>query len=170
MPAPQPIPRIRNCSQAANALEWESQARATSACHERAMQEREGSVVLANRQLQKLRRGDLLQLLLEVERENERLAQENQELKDQLASKELAIREAGTLADAAVRLNGVMQAVQAAAEMYLHNVRELCLSYARETEALCSRSDPHPSLQEEVRRLFAAEDNGSFPHPQNDAI
>ena len=40
------------------------------------MQEREGSVVLANRQLQKLRRGDLLQLLLEVERENERLVQE----------------------------------------------------------------------------------------------
>lgn len=111
-----------------------------------------------DRQLQKLKRNELLQILLEVEQENEQLVQENKELKERLASKELVVREAGSLANASVQLSGVLLAAQDAAEMYLQGVRTLCLEFARETEELCKKelgqSARGSLLQEEVLELF----------------
>ena len=78
---------------------------------------------MADLQLRKLRREELLRMLLEMEQENEQLAAENRELKKQLAQREIAIAESGSLADAALRLSGVFEAAQEAADLYLENVK-----------------------------------------------
>ena len=80
---------------------------------------------MADRQLRKLRREELLQMLLEMEQENEQLAQENRRLKEQLAEREVRIAEAGSLAEAALRLSGVFEAAQEAADLYVENVRRM---------------------------------------------
>lgn len=116
-----------------------------------------------DRQLQKLRRDELLEILLEVEQENELLTRRNLEIREQLGNRELTIRQAGSLAEASVQLSGVLSAAQDAADMYLQNVRSLCLEYARATEELCARERERrgvaagdaPSLQDEVLRMFA---------------
>ncbi len=116
-----------------------------------------------DRQLQKLRRDELLEILLEVEQENEQLTQKNLELRERLANREFAIRRAGTLANASVQVSGVLRAAQDAADMYLQNVKAMCLDLARETEELCAqamvasnaeKTTDRPSLQDEVLRFI----------------
>lgn len=80
---------------------------------------------MTNQELKRLSRADLLALLLEERRINERLCAELKHVNEKLADKNLQIAEAGSLAEAALRLNGVFEAAQAAADQYLENVRRL---------------------------------------------
>ncbi|MCU6736291.1 DNA repair protein [Diplocloster agilis] len=75
-----------------------------------------------NRQLRKLKRSDLLELLLEQTRRNEQLEMENQELRRKLEGQRIAIQKSGSIAEAALRLSGVFEAAQRACETYLRNV------------------------------------------------
>jgi len=86
---------------------------------------RRGCAIATDRQLHRLRREELLEILLEIEQENEQLTDENLRLRQQLAKKELAIQEAGSIAEAAMRLSKVFEAAQEAADIYLLNVRRL---------------------------------------------
>ncbi len=80
---------------------------------------------MTDRELKRLSRADLLALLLQECRENERLRAELAEIKEQLANKTIRIGEAGSIAEAALRLNGVFEAAEAAASQYLENVRRI---------------------------------------------
>lgn len=79
-----------------------------------------------DRRLQRLRREELLQILLELEEENEQLTNENIRLKKLLDEREIALADAGNLAEAALSLSGIFEAAQEAADIYLHNVEQLC--------------------------------------------
>ena len=76
-----------------------------------------------DRRLQKLKRDELLQILLEIEQENEQLAEENRRLKAQLAQREVILSEAGNIAEASLRLSGVFEAAQKAADLYVESVK-----------------------------------------------
>ncbi len=80
---------------------------------------------MTSQELKRLSRADLLALLLEERRKNERLCTELKRVNEKLADKNLKIAEAGSLAEAAMRLNGVFEAAQAAADQYLENVRRM---------------------------------------------
>lgn len=78
---------------------------------------------MTDRELRKLSRADLLELLLEERRENERLRVQLQDASEKLKDREIQLEDAGSIAEAALRLNGVFEAAQAAAAQYLENVR-----------------------------------------------
>lgn len=119
---------------------------------------------MADRELKRLRRRELLQMLLVQCEETEKYTKEAQELRAELndlteryerligklnikderlnqkdakiaelkntieemkASREIELEEAGSIAEAALRLNGVFEAAQRAAEQYLMNVKKL---------------------------------------------
>jgi len=90
---------------------------------------------VTDKQLQRLKRAELLELLLEIEEENETLAAENRALRERLESREIRLRSVGSVAEAAVSLSGVFDAAQRAADLYLENVRSACT----EKEAACER-------------------------------
>ncbi len=73
--------------------------------------------------LKKLNRSDLLELLLEERRENDRLRTVLKKACKELADKKLQIEKSGTLAEAALKLNGIFEAADAAAAQYLENIR-----------------------------------------------
>ena len=90
----------------------------------------EGGLTAAH--LRRMSRRKLLELLLECSRENVALKQENEQLQEQnrtlqrqLEDKRLKIEKAGTLAEATLMLNGVIEATQSAAAQYLENLRDL---------------------------------------------
>ena len=70
---------------------------------------------MTNKELRKLSRAELIDILFELQTQNENLTAENRELAAQLESRQLQITEAGSIAEAALRLNGVFEAAQAAA-------------------------------------------------------
>ncbi len=80
---------------------------------------------MANRELKKLGRAELLELLLEESRENERLRTKLRKARQLLEEKQDQIENADSLAEAALQLNGALEAAEAAAEQYLENVRRM---------------------------------------------
>ena len=80
---------------------------------------------MTERELKKLSRADLLELLLEEQRENEGLRQQLEEAERKLADRRIQLEQAGSIAEAALQLNGVFAAAEAAAEQYLDSVRSL---------------------------------------------
>lgn len=75
------------------------------------------------KELKKLSRAELLEMLLELSRENGSLRTENDALRERLSEKELKISESGSIAEAALKLNEVFEAAQAAADQYLLNIK-----------------------------------------------
>lgn len=80
---------------------------------------------MTDKELRRLSRSELLALLLEQVEENERLQQENNDLKNQIEDRIIKIQQTGSIAEAALKLNGVFEAAEAAAKQYLDSLREL---------------------------------------------
>lgn len=96
-----------------------------------------GAWIMTKQELKKLSRLDLVEMLLGLTKENEQLRSELEEARAQLADQTVAVEEAGTLAEATVRLNGVFETAEAAAEQYLLNIRQRC----EEQERICVRKE-----------------------------
>lgn len=80
---------------------------------------------MTGKKMKKLRRAELLEMLIEQTKRGDALEQEIASLREQLRNRDLSLREAGTLAEASLRINAVFEAADAAAAMYLENVRHL---------------------------------------------
>lgn len=78
---------------------------------------------MTDKELKKLTRMDLLELLHEQSKEIDRLQAEVSDLKAKLESKDIIISNAGSIAEAALKLNGIFEDAQAAAEQYLLNIK-----------------------------------------------
>ena len=80
---------------------------------------------MTERELRKLSRQDLLELLILQVKENERLTIRLAEKESQLQEQRIQIESSGSIAEAALKLSGVFEAAQAAADVYLENLRRL---------------------------------------------
>ena len=80
---------------------------------------------MTDRELKKLSRAELLELLLQETQENERLRKQLDKAQTLMESKIIRIENAGSIAEAALALNGVFEAAQKAADQYLENVRRM---------------------------------------------
>ena len=79
----------------------------------------------AQNPLQKLNKLQLLELLAQQERELQSLRQQLAEKDELLESRRIVIDEAGSIAEAALKLNQVFEAAQQAADQYLLSIRHL---------------------------------------------
>ena len=77
------------------------------------------------RDLKRLSRGDLLEMLVAQGEELEAIKAKLAETEEKLQKRELDITEAGSIADASLKLNGVFEAAQAASQQYLDNIKLL---------------------------------------------
>lgn len=105
---------------------------------------------MTDRQLRKLKRSDLLKLLLEEKKENEALRTQMQQMQMQLENKQLHIDQSGSLAEAALRLGGIFEAAESACQYYTDNIRnlsgrqeEICRKMEQETREKCDRMLEH---------------------------
>lgn len=86
------------------------------------------------KELRRLRRSDLMEMLLELSKENLQLRQELEEANQKLQDRTILIEECGSLAEAALRLNGIFEAAQAACAQYEENLRLRCQEPEEPTE------------------------------------
>lgn len=78
---------------------------------------------MTEKQLKKLSRRELLEMLVVQTRKVEQLERQLEETNRKLNDKMITIENSGSLADAVMQLNGVFEAAQKAAEQYLENIR-----------------------------------------------
>ncbi len=75
------------------------------------------------KELKKLNRKQLLELLLIQTKEINALNERVSELEEKLQDRKITQSEVGSIAEAALKLNGIFETAQAAADQYLENVR-----------------------------------------------
>ena len=80
---------------------------------------------MTEKELKKLKKIDLLEMLIAQSRELEALRGKLEKAEKQLQDREIVLEKAGSIADAALRLNGVFEAAQMAAEQYLDSLAYL---------------------------------------------
>ena len=80
---------------------------------------------MTDKDLKKLSRADLLEMLIEQSTEVQSLRERLAAAESALQKKELTIDRAGSIAEAALQLSGIFEAAQAACEQYTENIRLL---------------------------------------------
>ena len=80
---------------------------------------------MKEKDLSKLSRLELLEILIEQSKEIDKLKIELDKVKQELDKKELVLKEAGSIAQASLQLNEVFSAAQKAADQYLESIYQL---------------------------------------------
>ena len=80
---------------------------------------------MTDKELRRLSRSELLEMLIAQTEENDRLKIRLEQAEAQLRDRRIAIDKAGSLAEAALSLNGVFQAAETAAQQYLENIQRI---------------------------------------------
>lgn len=100
---------------------------------------------MTDKELRRLSRADLLEMMLSLSKENEVLRKKVEQLQKERDDRTIAIENAGSLAEAALKLNGVFEAAQAACEQYTQNIRwrsenqeQICMRMEQETREKCA--------------------------------
>jgi len=87
---------------------------------------------MTEQEIKKLSRQELISIVLRLEKEKQeleneigKLCDENAELSAKLENRQIELDEAGSIAEAAMRLNRVFEAAEAAAEQYIDSARAM---------------------------------------------
>ena len=91
-------------------------------------------IVMTDKELQHLRRSELLEILLAQQKQIDSLKKELAEAKEQLAERKIVLEKSGSIAEAALKLNGIFEAAQQAADQYLSSI-----GAAKETDEMQQR-------------------------------
>ena len=104
---------------------------------------------MTSKEMKNLRRSDLLKMLLEMSRENEKLREQNALLRSKLQERQVTIENCGSLAEAALQLSGIFQAAEEACALYTENIR----ARSADLEARCQKREQE--TEEACRRMVA---------------
>lgn len=113
---------------------------------------------MTEKELKRLNRTELLELLLIQTRETERLQRKLDAMENRLTDWDLMLEKAGDIAHAALEINGVMEAAQAAAQQYLDNIMRM----EQETAQRCEKM-----LSDARQQLEVAQKKGSGLHTED---
>lgn len=76
-----------------------------------------------NKDLRRMGKSELLEILISQLEENEKLQKELEECRQKLNDRSIALESAGSMAEASLKLNGIFAAADIAARQYLENIR-----------------------------------------------
>lgn len=95
---------------------------------------------MTDREMKRLKRTELLEMLVALSEENETLTAQNAALQQQLDDKTLNLQNAGSIAEAALAVNHVLADAQAAAQQYLDNLQRLDAAAQAKADALLEQT------------------------------
>ncbi len=78
---------------------------------------------MTDKELRKLRRNELLEIMLAQSREIDALRLRVAELEAEVEDRKIQISEAGSIAQAAMKLTGIFEEAQRTADLYVENVK-----------------------------------------------
>lgn len=102
---------------------------------------------MTDKELKRLSRGELLEMLIQQSKELELLRKQLDAAQTALQNREITITNAGSIAEAALQLNGVFTAAQDACQQYMENICHL----SQNQERICAQRDAES--QAEAKRI-----------------
>lgn len=96
---------------------------------------------MTDKELKHLNRGELIDIIYELQKRYADSENEIKQLQADLEKKELSIAEAGSIAEAALKVNGVFEAAQAAADQYLLSIQSANADTAAKIERAKKQSE-----------------------------
>ena len=121
---------------------------------------------MTDKELRKLHREDLLQILINQQRQIDDLNAALEDSEAALKDKRIAIEESGSIAEAALRINGVFTSAQMAADRYMEEMRERADAQRAEAERTAenivkqARAEAERILNEARRKAGLPEQHG----------
>ena len=109
---------------------------------------------MTDKELRKLNRAELLELLVDQAAEMDRLREQLEEARRALEERTILMKKAGSMAEAALELNGVFEAADRAARDYLNNAVAQRDALLAQTQAECRQM--RARTQAECDRLTAS--------------
>lgn len=100
---------------------------------------------MIEKELKKLNRAELLEMLIDQTKRADELQEKLEKAEAELKSRRIEVEEAGSIAEASLRLNGVFESTQAACEQYLENIRLL----KDKQEEICAKREKESKEQAE---------------------
>lgn len=110
---------------------------------------------MTGKELRKLGRPQLLELLVAQGKELEGLKERLAKAEEQLEERRLAIDEAGSIAEASLTLSGVFEAAEQAAALYMENIKEL----SSRQEKICAEREA--KKQKEAEEILKKAQRGA---------
>ena len=95
---------------------------------------------MTDKEFKRLNRSQLIDIIYQLQLNEEKLMDENKKLKEALEDKRIRMEKAGSIAEAAIEINNVMQAAQSAADQYLKEIE-------------CMYEEMHKEVEEERQRI-----------------
>lgn len=80
---------------------------------------------MTEKELKKLNRYQLLELIIIQTEQIQALQEQLKQTQEQLEARQIRIRQAGSIAEAALQLSGIFETAQTAADLYLSNAQTL---------------------------------------------
>ena len=77
---------------------------------------------MKEKKLMHMKRAELVEIIYQLQQNEEELRAEVSELKAQIKDRRIRIEESGSVAEAALRLSGIFEAAQKAADIYLEEL------------------------------------------------
>ncbi|MGX8706987.1 MAG: hypothetical protein ACSW8J_10450 [bacterium] len=96
--------------------------------------------MMTDRELRRLHREDLLQILIAQQKQIQDLSAALEDTEKALSDRKIAIEESGSLAEAALKLNDVFSSAQQAADLYISETRERIDALRAEADAAVSKA------------------------------
>lgn len=96
---------------------------------------------MTDRELKRLNRGELIDIIYELQKRYVDSENEIERLQAALKKRELSISESGSIAEASLKVNGVFEAAQAAADQYLLSIRAANADMTTRIETVKKQSD-----------------------------
>ncbi|MCD8326187.1 MAG: hypothetical protein LUC90_05740, partial [Lachnospiraceae bacterium] len=91
---------------------------------------------MAEKDLRRMNRAELIEIIYVMQQNEKALRQENDDLRQQRDEKLIRMREAGSIAEAALRLNHIFEDAQNASRQYLDSLEALATSEDEQTRQI----------------------------------
>lgn len=95
---------------------------------------------MAEQELRRMSRAELIEIIYLLKQHEADLLKKNEMLEQRLADRTLKMKQAGSIAQAALALNGVFDAAQAAADEYLTSVEAIDPETEKKAEAVLAKA------------------------------
>ena len=115
---------------------------------------------MTDREFKRLSRSQLIDIIYQLQIKQKELEDENLQLKEELADKRIRLRQAGSIAEAALSIHDVLQTAQDAAALYLEEIRTMQAEVEEECrQTLKKARQEAAAIVERASKQYAAYDS-----------